>query len=431
MKKITWLPILLLAFVLASCGSSSGGGSSSNSGGGSSTTIPSKAAALQGSGPFGAIMVAKTGEVLLPMVSSDRSTITGAIWNSETGGTATVFLDPTTHLPTKTILGDFIFLFSNWNTTAGTVDIAEIYGPNKYIQLFKGASIPSSTIANANLSSKDMASKSTCFPACDSDAKNLSELLKFAGLGISIGACGVATTVSLGAMALPCAGVIVTTAIAVVDTDTWLQNLDNADAILASIDAAQCASLDVESCISTILGGLSKLFDDANTVDTTYAPVEATADTALTDPAQPSEVLPGGGALPIAAATTYECDPNGAMLYEPCLTGGTKTCQSNFTYSACPNAPSTSSSSGSGSSGSGSSGSSGSGGSGGSGGGGGGGSSGGGGNCTGTYLVCSACALQSCCDTNSNCWYVYNGSTYPISAQTQLAQDCVHVCTGF
>ena len=32
---------------------------------------------------------------------------------------------------------------------------------------------------------------------------------KIAGLGISVGLCGVATTVSLGAMAIPCAGVIV------------------------------------------------------------------------------------------------------------------------------------------------------------------------------------------------------------------------------
>ncbi|MFH0799520.1 MAG: hypothetical protein V2A66_04985 [Pseudomonadota bacterium] len=61
-----------------------------------------------------------------------------------------------------------------------------------------------------------------------------------------------------------------------------------------------------------------------------------------------------------------------------------------------------------------------------------GGSAGGsGGTCSSTYMVCTACSIQSCCNDSGSCWYVYNGQTYSTSAADQIAQSCVHVCTGY
>jgi hypothetical protein len=52
----------------------------------------------------------------------------------------------------------------------------------------------------------------------------------------------------------------------------------------------------------------------------------------------------------------------------------------------------------------------------------------GGGNCTSSYMICSACKIQSCCDSSNNCWYVYNGTTYSTGAMNQIAQACVSAC---
>jgi uncharacterized membrane protein YgcG len=390
-------------------------------------------------------MVNKAGETLLPMVTPDRGTIAGAIWKSEASGGASVvvYLDAN-GLPTKTIFGDFILLFSNWNIAARTVDIAEIYGPNGYIQVFKGASIPLNVTLPSASTGSAMVAKSTCFPACDSDAKNLAELLKFAGLGLSVGACGVATTVSLGAMALPCAGVIVTTAIAVVDNETWLNNLGDVGDILSKIDYFQCALGDAGACLSSALDVGSNVLSDASAIDTTYAPLDSIADNALVDPAQVSGVVEPGSGLPTVPSGAYECTPGGSMSFEPCLSGGVRTCQPDYTWSACPDNPTGDVVDTDG-------GDTGGGGTGGGGTGGGGTS---GGSCTYNYNVpavkcpgetcvtfaacCTQCSISSCVSTSdehcngASYYYKVSGDPthYSTASACQLAANCMQECFG-
>jgi len=161
-------------------------------------------------------MVSDQGETFMPMVSRDGSDkvtgITGAVWSDASGASATVYFDPTTGLPTEAVLGNNIYLMTNWNLTAQTVDIAVISG--SYINVFKGVALSGSATAGADLTaltaaltpsvsvaeSDGIAKSGFCFPGCDSDAKNLAQLVKVAGLGFSVSACGLAIVATGGAI---------------------------------------------------------------------------------------------------------------------------------------------------------------------------------------------------------------------------------------
>lgn len=430
--------VAAVALGLSACMSSSSGGSASSAGGGTTTTpVPDVAAVLQSTGAFGAFMVNKTGETLLPMVSPDRGTLAGAMWKSEqSGGASVVVYFDANGFPEKTVFGDFIFLFSNWNPSALTVDIAEIYGPSGYIQVFKGVSLPAGFTLPTLSASSAMAAKTTCFPACSTDTQNLAELIKFAGLGISVGACGVATTVSLGAMALPCAGAIVTTAIAVTDNEAWLENLGDVGDILSRIDYFQCALGDASGCLSSALDLSSNLLGDLVLGEAEYEPLEAEADAALDDPLQPSGVVEPGSGLPVVPSGSYECTPGGSMSYEPCLSGGVRTCQPDYTWSNCPDNPTgeeipDDSTADGGDTGGGDTG---------------GGTPGDvtvGGTCASVANTCSACAFSACIvkDADGNCTGAYyttsDGGRFNCAscssceaAANSAANHCVSVCFG-
>lgn len=315
------------------------------------STASDVAAVLQSTGPFGAFMVDKNGEMLLPLVDRDASgnatKITGALYTNNVSGTSAVVYLGDDGMPTKTVMGDYILLFSNWSADGKTVDIAKIYTPTNYIEVFKGVSVNASSAAFQSVSvatkvasnRNSISTKATCFPVCDTNTKNLAELLKIAGLGISLGTCGIATTVSLGAMALPCIGVIVSTASLVVGNETWLGNLESTERILGTVDVFQCALLpvllDPVPCYSVALDLSSRTLNLLDKTLDENSGLVTTANIFLSDPSQPSGVVQQGGGLPSCPDDTYECTPGGAMSYLPCYPDGVRQCGASCTWGPC------------------------------------------------------------------------------------------------
>lgn len=332
--------LLALALVLVN---SCGGGSSSvsDSAKTTATTTPSVAAVTKSTGAFGGLMVNDQGEALMPLVSRDVSGtatgITGALWTDASGASVMVYLDDN-GLPEKTVMGDFIILFSSWDTTAQTVDVAVIYAPTGLIQVFKGVTVDPQTLGTdiaAPLKLMD-ASKATCFPACDSDTANLAALIKLAALGVSVGGCGVGVAVSWGALALPCAGVIVSTAALVVDDEVWLNSLEKTSSVLTAIDAFKCTLGDAEGCVGAALeiGGSMVAATDTTLSDNSTHVTDANI--FLQDPSAGSlsgDVVSGASPTGCVLSSSYECT-EGSFL--PCFTGGTKTCGSDCKWGACP-----------------------------------------------------------------------------------------------
>ena len=303
------------------------------------TAASDVAAVLQSTGSFGALMVGEDGEMLLPIVDRDASgnatKITGALWINNVSGTSVVVYLGDDGKPMKAVMGNYILLFSNWSADGNTADIAKIYTPTNYIEVFKRRSVNANLAANRSVSPAIAAA--TCFPACDTDTKNLAELLKIAGLGISVGACGVATTVSLGAMALPCAAVIVTTASLVVGNETWLGNLERAGDILGAVDVFQCVLLDPVACISAAIDMSSRTFGLLDLTLDGNSGLVTTANIFLSNPSQPSGVVQQGGGLP-SCPGIYECTPGGAMSYLPCYPEGVRQCGASCTWGPCVSA---------------------------------------------------------------------------------------------
>lgn len=333
--------VMLFAAVLlvvTSCGGSGGGGTSDGS---STTTTPSVAAVTKGVGAFGALMVNDQGEALMPLVSRSSSGtitgITGALWSDSSGGSLTVYLG-SDGLPTKTVLGDFILLFTDWDTTALTVNVAVIYSPTNFIQVFKGVTVdPQGLGSDVAAPFKAISTgKATCFPACESDTANLAALIKLAGLAVSVGGCGVGIAVSWGALALPCAGVIVSTATLVVGDEIWLGHLEKTSNVLTAIEAFKCTLGDAEGCVGAALevgGSMVAATDTTLSDNSTHV---TNANIFLQDPNSGSlsgDVVSGTTPTGCVLSSSYECT-EGSFL--PCFTGGTKTCGSDCKWGSCP-----------------------------------------------------------------------------------------------
>jgi hypothetical protein len=305
--------------------------------GSTTLTISDVGAVLQKTGPFGALMVGKGGEMLLPIVDRDASgnatKITGALYvNNVTGNSVAVYLGADGK-PEKTVVGDYILLFANWSADGKTVDIAKIYTPTNYIEVFKGVSV------NANIAAKNAnrevssALAMTCLPNCGSDTKTLSELLKVSGLLIGAGSCAYFSTVSLGAAALPCFGTLVSHASFVMGDEAWL-GLQALDHGFMAMDGFECFG-DPVSCLSFILGAGAEILDAySGELNDNGASIQIARD-AFSNPGQPSGVVQPGGGLPSVPSGEYECTPGGAMHYEPCIPDGVRTCQGSYTWGPC------------------------------------------------------------------------------------------------
>lgn len=314
-----WTLALLASALASGCG-----------GGGNDTA--SVAAVSLDSGKFGALMASNEGHLLLPLVSRDPTgavsgNVRGALWIDTNGSRIAVFLNPETGLPGMTVMGDLILLFRNWDTVAGTVDIATVFGPSGYVEIFRDVSIPEAKVAS--LDAGMIQSALTCFPACDTELENLSELLKVGGTALSIGGCVAATTLSYGAMALPCAGALLSAATLVTPEDFWLEDMEQTGRILALTDALKCSkggALDCVAFFNTVATEAMDLIDDSIQ---SQQPMLELAKVALDSEALSGPVV----GTPPACGTGYECTPGS---YLPCYPTGTRKCGPDCTWSECP-----------------------------------------------------------------------------------------------
>ena len=288
----------------------------------------------------------KAGEMLIPLVELDAvsgaiTKVTGALYmNNDTGASAVVYVGDDGR-PARSVMGDFILLFSNWSADGGAVDIAKIYAPTGYIEVIKGATVDANIAASdayRGAASYRGTGRGTCLPVCGNDNKTLAEVLKLSALLISDGLCVVAIPASLGTMALPCTGAVVATATFVSGDEAWL-GIQGMDAGFLAMGAAECLGANALSCVSTFLSVGSQILDVYGKELSDNSALVSTAFSALTDPGQQSGVVVEGGGLPVVPSGGYECTPGGAMHYAACLAGGVRECRSDYTWSPCAPVP--------------------------------------------------------------------------------------------
>ncbi len=292
------------------------------------------AAVTLGDQEFGAMLVASDGEQLLPIVTRNDSfeptAVTGAVWMDGNGSSIVVDLAPETGLPSKVVLGDYIVLFANWNADGTVADVARVYGPTGYIEILRGVQVrePEPQIETEP---GVKVSAATCLPNCPSKERTQAELLKVAGLGLSIATCGLATAASWGAMLLPCSGVVVSSAKMLTSEESWLNApLERADKLLSGIDILQCITGDVSGCVSAALNRASSERQKAADREEAYQDLVQAANDRLMNGLIPSGYQEGEQPVCI---DNYACTPG---LTLNCIEGGTKTCQDDCTWGNCP-----------------------------------------------------------------------------------------------
>jgi hypothetical protein len=308
--------VLLCPLLLAACGIDG---------------TPELAAIPLASSPFGALMVSEKGETLMPVVARDpsgRATgVSAALWMDGTGNSAYVEMDLVTGRPTRTVMGDFIVLFSNWRENGTVVDIARIYGPTNYAEVFRGVRVVQEPAAEAGR----LTAAATCLPDCPSTERTVAELLKVTALGLSIGTCGVAVGISWGAALLPCTGVVVSSAKMLTGEEAWVNApLDRAGRLLTAVDALQCLGGDPGGCVSLMLEGASNEVAKAAATVEKYAALEQDANDRLMNPQAAPGLVSGS---PPDCIDSYLCTPG---AYLPCYPEGTKQCQPDCTWTQCP-----------------------------------------------------------------------------------------------
>jgi len=320
----------------------------------STSNNSSVGAMMLSSGPFGAIMVGKGGEVLLPIVERDASgnpvKVTGALYmNGEIGNNLLVYFDNDGR-PAKAFMGDFIILYSNWSADNKTVDIAIIYTPTDYIEIMRGVKVnTNSTMKSSsaflqnfsqlttNLSNDTSRQLATCFPVCDTYIKTLSEMLKIAGLGVSLGSCLGPALFSAGTLTpliIPCTGFVVSTATFLMGNEAWL-GLQGLEAGFSANDGFECLGGNIWSCVSNILYVGSELLDKYDEVSNKEKSYDIMAAYKALYAGNSSGILQLGNGTPPVLPPKYECIPGGSMHWEPCLLGGARKCQPDYTYGPC------------------------------------------------------------------------------------------------
>jgi hypothetical protein len=307
------------------------------------------------SGPFGAIMVGKGGEVLLPIVERDASgnpvKVTGALYmNGEIGNNLLVYFDNDGR-PAKAFMGDFIILYSNWSADNKTVDIAIIYTPTDYIEIMRGIKVnTNSTMEHSsaflqnfsqlttNLSNDTSRQLATCFPPyCDTEIQNLAAILKIAGLGVSAASCLGAALSSAGILTpliIPCTGYLVSTATFLMGDEAWL-GLQGLEAGFSANDGFECLGGKILSCVSYILYVGSKLLDKYDEVSNKEKSYDIMAAYKALYAGNSSGIVQLGNGTPPVLPPKYECIPGGSMDWVPCLLGGARKCQPDYTYGPC------------------------------------------------------------------------------------------------
>lgn len=290
------------------------------------------AAVPMAKGEFGALLASRDGDQLLPIVTRNESeeptAVTGAVWMDAQGSSMVVDLDPETGLPTKAVFGDFIVVFANWSDDGTTADVARIYGPTGYIQVLRGLKLREAEPAISGV----LTSAATClWEGCGSKERTQAELLKVAGVGLSLVQCGLAAAVTWGAMVLPCSSTVVSGAKMVTSEDSWLYApLERAEKLLSGIDILQCGGADVGGCFSLVLGRAAGEREQAAAREEAYQALVQAADDRLMN----GEITSGWeqGTAP-ECIDHYACTPG---LTLGCAGGTTKTCRADCTWSECP-----------------------------------------------------------------------------------------------
>lgn len=283
-------------------------------------------------GEFGTLLVSSEGEQLLPVVTRNDlnavTQVTGAMWLDANGSSAYVEIDPATGLPSMTVFGDFILIFSNWSADHTTADVARIYGPTGYAEILRGINVWEGEQQVAG----EVSSAATCLGSgCPSKERTQAEMLKVAGLAMSIGMCGFATAASWGAALLPCSGVVVSAAKLALGEESWLNApVERAGKLLMAVDVLQCISGDVSGCVSLALDRASDERAKAATREETYQAMVQDAESRLMIGDQFSGVYAGEAPQ---CMNSYQCTPG---LTLNCIEGGTKTCQPDCVWGACP-----------------------------------------------------------------------------------------------
>lgn len=312
------LPCLVLALLLAGVGC----------GDDDSSFV---AAVTNDSGRFGAIMASSDGDLMLPLVLrgtfGEPIAAVGALWMKAEGTRIAVLVDAE-GLPTHAVMGDLIVLFSNWDHAAGTVDLAAIFGFTQYVEVFRDVPVPG--LKGGATASGVVTSAMTCFPACDSDLRNLSELLKIGGTAFAIGGCIAATVGTWGAMALPCAGALVSAATLVMPDDLWLEDTENLGRALALTDALKCTRGALGECVSFFNTVATEVMDQVDSTLLVQKPTIDIAWAALEEPTEPEGVIQGTAPT---CPKDYECTPG---AYLPCYPEGTKQCREDCRWGDCP-----------------------------------------------------------------------------------------------
>jgi len=289
-------------------------------------------------GEFGAMLAGSTGEQLLPVVqrngTGDPVAVTGAVWMDAEGRSLVLDLDPATGLPRKMVFGDFLVIFANWNPEGTEADVARIYGPTGYLEIFRDLPLTRPLPPPEAWSGPPEARKSsaaTCLPDCPSKERTEAEMLKVAGLGLSIASCGLAGLTSWGAMLLPCTGAVVSAAKMATPEESWLNApLERAASLLGGIDILQCLGGDVSGCVSAALDRASGEREKAARREEAYEALVQAAQDRLMNGEIPSGYREGD---PPPCIDHYACTPG---LTLNCVGGGTKTCRADCSWGDCP-----------------------------------------------------------------------------------------------
>jgi hypothetical protein len=174
-------------------------------------------------------------------------------------------------------------------------------------------------------------SKALCFPACDDNLQNLSQLLAITGSAIALGGCVGASALSLGAMALPCAGFLLGAASLVAPDDWWLNDSQAMGDVMTATDAYGCSGGDIGACMSAASGAINRISGIVEDGRNQNSGIRDTASVFPENPANQSGVMEQGGGLP-SCPGSYICTPGS---YVPCLTGGVKQCSFDCEWGSC------------------------------------------------------------------------------------------------
>jgi hypothetical protein len=251
--------------------------------------------------------------------------------------------------PAKAFMGDFIILYSNWSADNKTVDIAIIYTSTDYIEITRGVKVnTNSTMKNSsaflqnfsqlttNLSNDTSRQLATCFPGCNTPTKTLAAILKIAGLGISLSSCLGAALSSAGTLTpliIPCSGLVVSTATFLMGDESWL-GLQGLEAGFSANDGFECLGGNIWSCVSYISYVGSELLDKYNEISNKEKSYDIMAAYNALYAGNNGIVQLGNGTPPVLPPK-YECIPGGSMDWVPCLLGGARKCQPDYTYGPC------------------------------------------------------------------------------------------------